>query len=112
MTNGRNYNKIKIYLPHLNTYSLYLQFYLQQTGLNALHLSSKEGHLDIVRSLLAAGIPVNSTTKVRSNAPLFCHSTTFTTFYENVSSVICLRVRLNRTTVAFVLHICCVVALR
>jgi len=45
--------------------SKFLSFYLQQTGLNALHLASKEGHLDVVRSLLAAGIPVNSTTKVR-----------------------------------------------
>ena len=37
---------------------------MQQTGLNALHLSSKEGHVDIVKTLLAAGMPVHSTTKV------------------------------------------------
>jgi ankyrin repeat protein len=38
---------------------------LQQTGLNALHLSSKEGHIEIVKQLLGAGIKVDSTTKVR-----------------------------------------------
>ena len=36
-----------------------------QNGLNALHLASKEGHVDVMRELLRRGAPVNGTTKVR-----------------------------------------------
>lgn len=33
-------------------------------GLNALHLASKEGHVNVVTELLRRGADVNSTTKV------------------------------------------------
>ena len=36
----------------------------QQNGLNALHLSSKEGHLNIVTELLKRGANVDAATKV------------------------------------------------
>ena len=39
-----------------------------QNGLNALHLSSKEGHVEVVRELLKRGAGVNFTTKKGNTA--------------------------------------------
>lgn len=39
-------------------------FHLFQNGLNALHLASKEGFVDVVRELLKRGANVDSATKV------------------------------------------------
>ena len=39
-------------------------FVIQQNGLNALHLASKEGHTHIVTELLRRGANVNTTTNV------------------------------------------------
>lgn len=43
-------------------------FYDSQNGLNALHLASKDGHLDIVKELLKRGANVNSATKKGNTA--------------------------------------------
>lgn len=39
-----------------------------QNGLNALHLASKDGHLEIVKELLKRGANVNSATKKGNTA--------------------------------------------
>ena len=39
-----------------------------QNGLNALHLASKEGHLEVVQELLRRGAGVNFTTKKGNTA--------------------------------------------
>lgn len=39
-----------------------------QNGLNALHLSSKEGHVEVVQELLRRGAGVNFTTKKGNTA--------------------------------------------
>ena len=39
-----------------------------QNGLNALHLSSKEGHVEVVQELLKRGAGVNFTTKKGNTA--------------------------------------------
>lgn len=35
-----------------------------QSGLNCLHLASKEGHVDVVTELIKRDIPINQPTKV------------------------------------------------
>jgi len=49
---------------------LYFGFFIYffQNGLNALHLASKDGHLDIVNELLKRGANVNSATKKGNTA--------------------------------------------
>lgn len=42
--------------------------YFFQNGLNALHLASKDGHLEIVKELLKRGANVNSATKKGNTA--------------------------------------------
>lgn len=39
--------------------------FLSQNGLNALHLASKEGHVEVVAELLKLGATVDAATKVR-----------------------------------------------
>lgn len=39
-----------------------------QNGLNALHLASKDGHIEIVKELLKRGANVNSATKKGNTA--------------------------------------------
>ena len=43
-------------------------FLFSQNGLNALHLSSKEGHVEVVQELLRRGAGVNFTTKKGNTA--------------------------------------------
>ena len=38
--------------------------FVVQNGMNALHLASKEGHVEVVRQLLVRGASVDSATKV------------------------------------------------
>lgn len=57
-----------------------------QNGLNALHLASKDGHLEIVKELLKRGANVNSATK-KGNTALHIASLgkniyTYKTFYR------------------------------
>lgn len=60
---------------YIEIYFIYLFLYLNrnhseynfpvlQNGLNALHLAAKEGHVHIVKELLARGASVNAATKV------------------------------------------------
>lgn len=44
------------------------RFVCFQNGLNALHLASKDGHLEIVKELLKRGANVNSATKKGNTA--------------------------------------------
>lgn len=48
-----------------------LNIFLFQNGLNALHLASKEGHVEVVAELLKLGATVDAATKVR---PVTHHS--------------------------------------
>ncbi|VEL18726.1 unnamed protein product [Protopolystoma xenopodis] len=41
---------------------------LHQNGLNALHLAAKEGHVEVVRELLARGAIVDAATKKGNTA--------------------------------------------
>lgn len=43
-------------------------FIFSKNGLNALHLSSKEGHIEVVKELLKRGAGVNFTTKKGNTA--------------------------------------------
>ena len=45
-----------------------MYLFFQQNGLNALHLSSKEGHVEVVQELLRRGAGVNFTTKKGNTA--------------------------------------------
>lgn len=45
--------------------------FVLQNGLNALHLASKEGHIDIVQELLKRGANVEAATKVWQQ--LYCN---------------------------------------
>lgn len=45
-----------------------------QNGLNALHLASKEGHVNVVTELLKRGANVNAATKVRESTRLLTHA--------------------------------------
>lgn len=47
-------------------YTVFL--FVSQNGLNALHLSSKEGHVEVVQELLRRGAGVNFTTKKGNTA--------------------------------------------
>ena len=49
-------------LKELQNYSFNHEYF--QTGLNSLHLASKEGYTDIVKELVGHGADVNSKTKV------------------------------------------------
>lgn len=40
-------------------------FLWMQNGLNALHLASKEGHVEVVAELIKLGASVDAATKVR-----------------------------------------------
>lgn len=40
-------------------------FLWMQNGLNALHLASKEGHVEVVAKLIKLGASVDAATKVR-----------------------------------------------
>lgn len=40
-----------------------------QNGLNALHLASKEGHVEVVAELIKHGANVDAATKVRYGPP-------------------------------------------
>lgn len=42
-----------------------LNVFLSQNGLNALHLASKEGHVEVVAELLKLEAAVDAATKVR-----------------------------------------------
>lgn len=43
-----------------------------QNGLNALHLASKEGHVEVVAELLKLEATVDAATKVRSHHKMCC----------------------------------------
>lgn len=43
---------------------LFVFFVLNQNGLNALHLASKEGHVEVVSELIQRGASVDAATKV------------------------------------------------
>lgn len=45
---------------------LFFLFCLAQNGLNALHLASKEGHVEVVAELIKQGANVDAATKVCS----------------------------------------------
>lgn len=44
-------------------------FLWMQNGLNALHLASKEGHVEVVAELLKLGATVDAATKVTHTSP-------------------------------------------
>lgn len=46
-------------------YTNLLNMFLSQNGLNALHLASKEGHVEVVAELLKLEAAVDAATKVR-----------------------------------------------
>lgn len=48
--------------------SFFLFSFLLQNGLNALHLASKEGHVDVVTELIQRGAAVDSATKKGNTA--------------------------------------------
>jgi len=56
----------KSYASLLSCISLFsfLFFVLNQNGLNALHLASKEGHVEVVSELIQRGASVDAATKV------------------------------------------------
>ena len=50
-----------------------LNVFLSQNGLNALHLASKEGHVEVVAELLKLEAAVDAATKVRPTPPHLTH---------------------------------------
>lgn len=70
-----------------------------QNGLNALHLASKDGHLEIVKELLKRGANVNSATK-KGNTALHIASLgkniyTYKTFYRHCVFICILRLTIK-----------------
>lgn len=61
--------------------------FLNQNGLNALHLASKEGHVEVVSELIQRGASVDAATKV-SQACLVVPSFTLLTWAQGVGQVI------------------------
>lgn len=55
--------------------------FLSQNGLNALHLASKEGHVEVVAELLKLGATVDAATKVRPTPITYCSSADVTEDY-------------------------------
>ena len=55
--------KISCFTNIINNFILYTKLLNFQNGLNALHLSSKEGHVHIVQELLARGAKIDASTK-------------------------------------------------
>ena len=45
--------------------SVAIMLFIFQNGLNALHLASKEGHVQVVNEMLRRGANVDAATKVR-----------------------------------------------
>lgn len=54
-----------------------LNMFLSQNGLNALHLASKEGHVEVVAELLKLEAAVDAATKVRPTASHIVRGTIF-----------------------------------
>lgn len=54
---------------------------LSQNGLNALHLASKEGHVEVVAELLKLGATVDSATKVTATSTPGAAQVTFRRLY-------------------------------
>ena len=44
-----------------------LMGFVLQDGLSPLHMASQEGHLDVVKTIIAAGANINEANKVSTN---------------------------------------------